>query len=424
MMPEDSTKLKAKRVRTAVAISAVIAAVAALVCLWYVTSRAYAEELDPEMYTSIGRDAEGRPTATVDVDAILRDYGLPNPTNVDVQAGDYAEVAALCSMKVTATYAETDGFLHVSLAADTETLHRCGILLVKSEWDQALPPMTSDLWTGETDAPPAAQTPAEETAVMEEGYLSLLLDGNAGGLNLRSVCERVQSERDKAANAAFGEEYTSTKISISFLVDSGGAVVRNIYRVVYRISEKTENADTRETTYLSVDVVGLKWTAASGVGFSAVRTETYETQAAATDLTDYLDDGYTVTKLSGGGVVVEDKVTFDQNGFVRFTGRPTSFMLANGVYWSPTYNLLTEDAIWKLTATEERSLVNLLRYARREIYARHGLTFDADTEKEFYDFYHRYAWYRGSGTDVEDLLTDNEKQNVRLLREIQSLLEN
>ena len=130
-----------------------------------------------------------------------------------------------------------------------------------------------------------------------------------------------------------------------------------------------------------------------------------------------------VTKLWGGGVRVNGKNGFDLNGFVRFPNSPTSYRLANGVYWSPTYDLLDEDMIWALTAVDGHSLANLLRYARKEIYARYYTAFDPKTEREFNEHYRAYAWYEPRTPDLSGLMTEAEKSNIRLLREIQSLIE-
>jgi hypothetical protein len=131
----------------------------------------------------------------------------------------------------------------------------------------------------------------------------------------------------------------------------------------------------------------------------------------------------TVTKLWGGGVRVDGKNGFDQNGFVRFPNRPTSYRLANGVFWSPTYDALSEDMIWSLTAVEGHSLANLLRYARKEIYARYYVAFDPKTEREFNEHYRSYGWYEPKEPDRSGLMTETERNNIRLLREIQSLIE-
>ena len=79
--------------------------------------------------------------------------------------------------------------------------------------------------------------------------------------------------------------------------------------------------------------------------------------------------------------------------------------------------------IWALTAVDGHSLANLLRYARKEIYARYYTAFDPKTEREFNEHYRAYAWYEPRTPDLSGLMTEAEKSNIRLLREIQSLIE-
>jgi len=84
---------------------------------------------------------------------------------------------------------------------------------------------------------------------------------------------------------------------------------------------------------------------------------------------------------------------------------------------------LDEDAIWKLTAVDGHSLANLLRYARKEIYARYYMAFDPKSEREFRQHYNAYDWYEERKPDLSRLMTETERSNIRLLREIQSLIE-
>ena len=84
---------------------------------------------------------------------------------------------------------------------------------------------------------------------------------------------------------------------------------------------------------------------------------------------------------------------------------------------------LDEDAVWSLTAVDGHSLANLLRYARKEIYARYYAAFDPKSEREFADHFNAYDWYEAKEPDLTMLMTEAEKSNIRLLREIQSLIE-
>lgn len=406
-----------------VSLSMAVLGISGLLITLYLVNCRYAIPLDFEEYVSISRDDQKRPVAILDVDAILSDYGLPDPTEPDVVLSRYPDVAALCSIGLTVSYADTEGYLHIVLSADTKALLRGGLRVTKLAWDQQLPALSPSESRDPEDTGLAVNEDTE-SLLMTEGRLISLTDNKNNGLNLRTVCERVQQERDTAAAERFGEGYSSKKLSITFYIDNKSGYHFNTYRVIYRISQKTENVlVAAESAYLVIDIRNLFWTEGTGVSYLGAETAWFDTEDEAADTGDYPASVYDEIRLHGGGVLVEDKEAFDQNGFVRFFDEPTSFCMPNGIYWSPTYDLLTEDMVWRLTAVEGHSLVNLLRYCRKEIYARYYCSFDIKTESEFVQHYGSYPWYTVIDENLESRMTDAEKENIRLLREIQSLLE-
>lgn len=192
----------------------------------------------------------------------------------------------------------------------------------------------------------------------------------------------------------------------------------NLYRASYTAAFNPGEGQETITVYFTVDLYDL-YRQNGEIGYGATDVTLHATE----DESKELPGNGVATRLWGGGVKVDGKQGFDQNGFVRFPDRPTSFRMANGIYWSPTYDALTEDMIWKLTAVEGHSLANLLRYARKEIYARYYVGFDPKTEREFYEHFNDCQWYEARDPDLNGLMTETEQQNIRLLREIQSLIE-
>lgn len=377
--------------------------------------------VDLQNYVNIGWDANGAPAAMLDVDALLTDLHLPNPKYSSVNQADYPDVDALCRMKLYLSYTDSEDVMVVTIVADTETLHRYGILFDELTWEQTIkgfvagtqPTPTPPVPTAEPDVSP---TPRES---MTEGFLSALLDNDGNGLNLRAVCERVQAERDYLCKEILGNSFDTDKTQVAFIVGEGGDPYYNLYRCSYTAETKEEGDAEPTVLYFTVDVFDLYWTGDAvtfdRVDVSICRSETESKR---------LPDRQSVTKLYGGGVRVAGKSVFDQNGFVKFPNHPTSYKMGSGIFWSPTYDALTEDMIWSLTATDTRSLANVLRYARKEIYARYYMAFDPKSEREFYDHYRSYAWYEEKDPDWESRMTETEWQNIRLLREIQSLIEN
>ncbi|MBQ6235117.1 MAG: hypothetical protein IJK54_04305 [Clostridia bacterium] len=403
--------------RLAWILSGVVLGVSVLVAVVSVV-RGHSTVIDLENYVNVGTDAGGNPAVLLDVDAILNDYRLPNPNRPGVNASDYPEVYALCTARMLLRPIDED-HMRVTIDADTETLARYGITFRETTWDQQIRGFVA----GATPTPvPTRQEEAETpsaTPFAEEpdGYLDSLLDSDGNGLNLRSVCEAVQSERDLLCKEIFGNNYDTTKTQVAFIVYTG-ARHHNLYRASYTATYRPEDGTEPVVIWFTVDVYDLYRTEGR-IAYGSIDVSLCDTEAES----KHLPSSGTSTKLWGGGVRVNGKDGFDLNGFVRFPDSPTSYRLANGVYWSPTYDALDEDMIWKLTAVDGHSLANLLRYARKEIYARYYVPFDEKTEREFLEHYSSYDWYEPRVPDLLRLMTETERSNIRLLREIQSLIE-
>lgn len=258
------------------------------------------------------------------------------------------------------------------------------------------------------------ESPTPTPAVQQGALLHSLVDANGYGYNLRAVCECVHEQRDNVLKVLYGDAACSfEKLQASFSVDPN---VNNCYQATYRAWLDADGTAPNyayffvRVFHLTLGEFGVQSLSSTA---SVCRTEKDARKAPFDD----------VTVLSGGGVTVPGKVAFDQNGFLLFPDCPTSYRMANGIYWSPTYDPLDEDTIWKLTAVDGHSLANLLRYARKEIYARYYAGFDERTEREFYEHYTSYPWYRELTPDRTADMTEAELANIRLLREIQSLVE-
>jgi hypothetical protein len=382
--------------------------------------RGHRTVVDLRDYVNVGTDAGGNPAVLLDVDAILNDLRLPNPNRPGVKASDYPEVYALCTAKMHLVPIDEE-HMQVTIEADTDTLARYGISFRTTTWEQQVKGFVE----GAAPTPvPTAQNATASAPVREtpepDGYLTSLVDANGNGYNLRSVCEAVQNERDLLCKEIFGNSYDTTKTQVAFIVYTGGRH-KNLYRASYSATFRPEDNSSPppgSSIWFTVDVYDLQRTDGK-IAFGYVDVSLCGSEAESR----HLPSGADAVKLSGGGMRVEGKRAFDQNGFVLFPNCPTSYRMANGVYWSPTYDLLDEDMIWSLTAVEGHSLANLLRYARKEIYARYYVPFDPKTEREFFEHYSAYDWYEERVPDLLGRMTETERSNIRLLREIQSLIE-
>ena len=385
------------------------------------------EVLDLRGYVDLGRSPSGEPTARLDTEAILHDLHLPSSESDPHAFERLPEVRAIAEIELVLAAGDEEDTMRVSVSADTETLERAGIVLAPLSWEQQLKGVLSESVSPSPSPVPAAPTPTPEP--YKTGYLTALVDAEGNGYNLRAVCERVQKERDDVCKGltAGSTDYSgikADKIQVAFSVGKTAEVYKNIYSASYKITlESAVEGSDDIVLYYRIRLVNLKLSADGTVSFDPqvfsqmCKNETECKRAPSPS------GSYTTTVLSGGGVRVRDKAAFDQNGFVLFPGCPTSYRMADGFYWSPTCDPLPEELIWKLTAVDGHSLANLLRYARKEIYARYYTMFDPKTEREFYEHYHSFPWYREMSPDLSSRMSETERANIRLLREIQSLIE-
>ena len=383
--------------------------------------------IDLSAYVDLGRSQSGEPTARLDTEAILHDLHLPSPESDPHAAEQLPEVRAILDMELYLAFTEAEETMRVAVLADTDTLRRAGIEILSLTWEQ---PVKGYLAESASPSPTAyAPLPTPTPIVYETRYLTALVDADGNGYNLRAVCERVQRERDEigkglVAGSTNYPNYKAEKIQVSFSVGKTAEVYKNIYSASYRITLESAVEGLNDVVlYYRIRLVNLKLNADGTVSFDPqvfsqmCKNETECKRAPSPS------NSYTTTVLSGGGVRVGNKAAFDQNGFVIFPGCPTSYRMASGLYWSPTYDALTEDMIWKLTAVDGHSLANLLRYARKEIYARYYTMFDQKSEREFYEHYRSFSWYHEMSPDLSSRMSETERANMRLLREIQSLIE-
>ena len=414
---DNSERSVKRRICLAWILSGIVLGVSLLIAVLSAV-RGHTTEIDLQNYVNVGTDAGGNPAVLLDVDAILNDLRLPNPNRPGVNAADYPEVYALCTAQLRLKPIDED-HMRVTVYADTETLKRYGITFTKTTWEQQLKGFVA----GATPTPvprPSSETPVpgpKEDPPDADGYLTSLLDADGNGLNLRAVCEAVHNERDLLCKEIFGNNYDTTKTQTAFIVYTEGRR-KNLYRASYTATYRPEDGSEPYSIWFTVDVYDLL-RADGKITYAGIDVSMCDSEEES----KRLPDKGTAEKLWGGGVRVDGKKGFDLNGFVVFPGYPTSYRLANGVYWSPTYDALDEDAIWKLTAVDGHSLANLLRYARKEIYARYYMAFDPKSEREFRQHYNAYDWYEERNPDLSRLMTETERSNIRLLREIQSLIE-
>jgi hypothetical protein len=85
--------------------------------------------------------------------------------------------------------------------------------------------------------------------------------------------------------------------------------------------------------------------------------------------------------------------------------------LYQGKFRQASFRLLDKEELEKMNEAD-------LKIMRNEIYARYHLKFTADGQMESY--FKKEGWYRGHYDNVDNFLTGLEKENIRLIKEVES----
>lgn len=405
-------------------LAAILGAAVALVLLiaaWALfLGRMKKRELDLGAYTTLTRTGE-TVSAVVDLDSLFVELDLPNP-RIEPRAVRNGAVKALLNMELALGFTEEPDVVTVTANVNEGALKRRGIVLKERTWTG--PVKVLPRTAAQEEASQAAQEGDRPRTVMADGYLTALLDAEGQGLNLRKVCERVHFERDRLAKEIFGNSYVTKKTKLWFIVYPEGSERHNVYRAAYTLAE-TGAPEGRSIggCAFAVEVLDLAYAAGTGVGFAGTDVAMYDTLAEAESLQEYLDAGCTVTELLGGSVRGADRPSFDYNGFVRFAGRPMSYPLPDGNLWSPSYDPLDEDDLWRLIGNGEHTMLELLGFVRMEIYARRGYTFPQPDQGAYRAHFEACGWYSPTEDAPERLMTPTERRNIDLVRDLEALLD-
>lgn len=177
----------------------------------------------------------------------------------------------------------------------------------------------------------------------------------------------------------------------------------NCFRLVLQVTT------SGGTEYMVADVYNIK--ANTDPKASEVVTHIYTTKTNAKGTSDFNSSLYTVYTLDGGSMVFSDN---DGN----------SPFNSDGLVFSDSLDTkLTTAQLWNIPATNSRSLLSLLGYARNEIFARCGHKFK-DTSN-YYTYYSGFSWYKPTGSvDFNGVGAKCSKgcDNITLIKEIENLI--
>ena len=215
-----------------------------------------------------------------------------------------------------------------------------------------------------------------------------------------------QTEVRKAIRAAkeahYGSRMESSEVRYNYFgVGNSSADHGNVFRIVYAITTSTG------TEYFVADVYDLELE--TGYKESDVHSFTTTDRNTAKSTDDLRD--YTIYTLSGGSMVFtenKDRSPFDKDGLV----------MAKSLTETLNY-----DELWDIPQTDDMTLLQLLGYARNEMFARGGHKF-GDTSN-YYKYFSRFDWYKPTGSVSADALAAKypaTQKNIMTIKFLEKLI--
>lgn len=341
-------------------------------------------ELSLPDYVRVSALPDGSYTATLDQQALLDACSFELPLDPNQHSG----YQAIMSLSIGCSQADGSYRLQAQSNMSTimEALAENRIRITNTAWTWTPAEMAQHAGQGSSAATPAAQqpetqqaSPAPQQSASNEAPTASPAPRQSSGEAITSLYgfdqTAVRVAIRNAKEAYYGSKLESGTVYMNyFAVGTGSTPHRNVFRVVYEIST------TGGTEYLIADVYDLD----SETGYSAsdvtLRTAATRAEARATD--DIKD--YTLYTLNDGSMIFPENANrspFDADGFV----------MEKSISESLTY-----DELWDIPQTESLTLLQLLAFARNEMFARAGHQFN--TSGSYYRHFSSYSWYDPSGT--------------------------
>ena len=367
-------------------------------------------------YIVTKRDNDGSFTAALDLVRMIRDAKIDPNADASTDPG----MRALKSLGI-ACAKNADGWL-LQATSSSETVNNdlsaAGIQITNTQWTWTDAQMEAHLGTLETPTPtvePTAEPSGEptETAVAEA-------TPTEQATPTPTAAQETPQHPDKAITTLYHFDQTSVRTAIRdakktyygsrfqsgsvkynyFAVGTDETAHANVFRVVYAITT------TGGTEYLIADVYDLE--SETGYTIEDVHLSTLTDRGQAKSTEDL--KGYTIHTLNGGSMVFAEnkgKDPFDKNGLVMEKSITEE---------------LTTDELWDIPQTADLTLLDLLGYARNEMFARAGNKY---SNGNYAKHFSKYSWYHPTGKiSVDDLaeIYPVTRKNINTIRTLEKLI--
>lgn len=329
----------------------------------------YPRKLSMKKYVLCGKNSMGGYVLTVDHERLLRATGWDLPDDEATRKAHTGYTAVLSLGYYITPLVQ--GFL-VETSSTLENVYAMlldnGVRLTDTTWTYTLDEVEALYDEQHPPEPEATAAPSVPTGAQPGGILT-------------SLYHVDQTPVRRAIQEAKGRKYDSSLQSSQIIgacfavAKADGAAHGNIFRIVYEV------AAGGGKEYLVADAFDLR---EDGLPMADVQLTVKGSAAEALRLDDIDPNTYTVHVLTEGAMVYPEDA-----GASPFNG--------DGLLFPDSLTeRITEADVWSLPISADRTLYELLGFARNEIFARCGNRF-ADTSV-YTRFYADYPWYQPKGS--------------------------
>jgi hypothetical protein len=336
-------------------------------------------ELSLPDYTRVSLQADGSYSVQVDHDALLSDCSFTLPLNPT----DHTGYQAVMSLSIGVSQ-DSSGYrmqAQSSMPTIMEALAENHVRITNTAWTWTAAEMAAHAGTlaSSAEQTSSVQNPTQQEVQTSPSPTSSPAPREAVGEPITSLYgfdqTAVRIAIRNAKESYYGSKLESGSVYMNyFAVGNENTEHKNIFRIVYQI------ATSGGTEYLIADVYDLD--SETGYSPSDVHLRTAATRSEARSTDDIKD--YTLYTLTEGSMVFPEnagKSPFDSNGFVKEQSISVP---------------LTYDELWDIPQTDSLTLLQLLAFARNEMFARAGHQYN--TSGSYYQHFSSYSWYDPVGT--------------------------
>lgn len=221
---------------------------------------------------------------------------------------------------------------------------------------------------------------------------------NLFGYDQTQLRKAIRSAKEKY----YGDSFTGSQVSYNYFMvgKNASAEYGNCFAVVYTI--KT----TEGTEYLRAEVYNFG--EKSDITYRDVYLTSFTSSSKAKSNGAFSNSLYNIYTLTGGSMQFPENANTD------------AFTQEGLVFDNSLEEKLTYGDLWSIPADGEHTLLQLLGYARNEIFARSGHKFK-DTSS-YFTYFSQYAWYQPEGSVAYNDISKTGRANIDLIKEIEALI--